>query len=202
MVSKMNRKMKKLLLILVLAAAGALSLRAQEIVVPQGYQLVDSLVVRQTAQMDTSLAGKNIFSLLAGGKGNVTIEQPDKIRSGMARHIEDNKKEKISGYRVRIYFDNKQNSRGASEEAQRRFQASHPDIMAYRSFSNPFFKVTVGDFRTRSEAIQLMQQISREFPTAFIVKETINYPVVDKKDSYIIDTLHIVRPITPELSNL
>ena len=193
--------MKKFFLILVLAA-GAMSLRAQEIVVPQGYQLVDSVVVRQTAQMDTTLMGKNIFSLLNSGKGTVTVAQPDKVRDGMSKHIDNNKKEKISGYRVRIYFDNKQNSRGASEEAQRRFQASHPGIMAYRSFTNPFFKVTVGDFRTRSEAIQLMQQISREFPTAFIVKETINYPVVDKKDSYIVDTLHIVRPITPELSNL
>ena len=193
--------MKKFFLILVLAA-GAMSLRAQEIVVPQGYQLVDSVVVRQTAQMDTTLVGKNIFSLLNSGKGTVTVAQPDKVRDGMSKHIDNNKKEKISGYRVRIYFDNKQNSRGASEEAQRRFQASHPGIMAYRSFTNPFFKVTVGDFRTRSEAIQLMQQISREFPTAFIVKETINYPVVDKKDSYIVDTLHIVRPITPELSNL
>ncbi|MBO7117314.1 MAG: SPOR domain-containing protein [Bacteroidales bacterium] len=194
--------MKKLLYILVLAAAGALSLRAQNIVVPQGYQLVDSVVVRQSAQMDTTLMGKNIFSLLNSGKGTVTVSQPDIIRNGMTKHIEDNKSEKISGYRVRIYFDNKQNSRGASEEAQRRFQANHPGIMAYRSFTSPFFKVTVGDFRTRSEAIQLMQQIQGEFPTAFIVKETINYPVVDKRDSYIIDTLHLVRPITPELSNL
>ncbi|MBP5538102.1 MAG: SPOR domain-containing protein [Bacteroidales bacterium] len=194
--------MKKLLYILVLAAAGAMSLRAQNIVVPQGYQLVDSVVVRQSAQMDTTLMGKNIFSLLNSGKGTVTVSQPDKIRNGMTKHIEDNKSEKISGYRVRIYFDNKQNSRGASEEAQRRFQANHPGIMAYRSFTSPFFKVTVGDFRTRSEAIQLMQQIQGEFPTAFIVKETINYPVVDKRDSYIIDTLHLVRPITPELSNL
>ena len=191
--------MKKLLYILVLAAAGAVTLRAQDIVVPQGYQVVDSIVVRQSAQLDTTLAGKNIFSLLNSGKGTVSVTQPDKVRSGMDKHIQDNKSEKISGYRVRIYFDNKQNSRGASEEAQRRFQASHPGIMSYRSFTNPFFKVTVGDFRTRSEAIQLMQEIQREFPTAFIVKETINYPVVDKKDSYIIDTLHLVRPITPEL---
>lgn len=191
--------MKKLLYILVLTAAGAMALHAQDIVVPQGYQVVDSIVVRQSAQLDTTLAGKNIFSLLSSGKGTVSVTQPDKVRSGMDKHIQDNKSEKISGYRVRIYFDNKQNSRGASEEAQRRFQASHPGIMAYRSFTNPFFKVTVGDFRTRSEAIQLMQEIQREFPTAFIVKETINYPVVDKKDSYIIDTLHLVRPITPEL---
>ena len=176
-----------------------MSLRAQDIVVPQGYQVVDSIVVRQSAQLDTTLAGKNIFALLSSGKGTVTIIQPEKIRSGMDRHIQDNKSEKISGYRVRIYFDNKQNSRGASEEAQRRFQANHPGIMAYRSFVNPFFKVTVGDFRTRSEAIQLMQQISGEFPTAFIVKENINYPVVDKKNSYITDTLHLVQPINPEL---
>ena len=195
------RKMKKLLAVLIVLAAGAFCLRAQDIVVPQGYQVVDSLVIRPSAQMDTSLMGKDIFRVLDGRDATVTVKQPESIRAGLAKHIEDNKSEVISGFRVRIYFNNTQNARGESEAAQRRFEAAHPGIFAYRSFVNPFFKVTVGDFRTRSEAMKLLQEISSEFPTAFIVKENINYPIVDKNNSYIIDTLHLVRPISPETAS-
>ena len=59
-----------------------------------------------------------------------------------------------------------------------RFKGMFPDVAAYRTYSNPFFKVTVGDFRTKSEATRLLQQVKGSFPSAFIVKETINYPPV------------------------
>ena len=59
-----------------------------------------------------------------------------------------------------------------------RFKGMYPGIAAYRTYSNPFFKVTVGDFRTKSEAMRLLQQVKGSFPSAFIVKETINYPPV------------------------
>lgn len=176
-------------------------LHAQNIVVPDGYKLVDSVVFRPTAVMDSTLTGRNVFGALSSSEAKVSVNQSDKIRNGMTQHISNNGKTTITGYRVRIYFDNKQNARGASEEAQNRFQRNHPGIMAYRSFVNPFFKVTVGDFRTRSEAIQLLNQISGEFPTAFVVKENINFPVIDKNNSYIIDTIQIVKPIAPELAS-
>ena len=96
----------------------------------------------------------------------------------MNRQISSNSSRKVSGFRVRIFNDNKQNSRGASEAAMARFKGMYPGVAAYRTYSNPFFKVTVGDFRTKSEAMQLMQSIKGSFPSAFIVKETINYPPV------------------------
>ena len=71
--------------------------------------------------------------------------------------------------------------------------ASHPGIAAYRSYENPFFKVTVGDFRTRSEAMQLLTSIKSEFPKAFLVKENINYPAVNKSHNYVVDTVKVIR---------
>lgn len=170
------------------------SLSAQDIPIPEGYELVDTVIYRQAAAVDTALTGQNIFSLLEGSGAQVSISQSPDIRKGMDTFVSSNASREISGYRVRIYFDNKQNARAASEEAQRRFESGHPGIPTYRSFSNPFFKVTVGDFRTRSEALQLLQTLTGEFPSAFIVKEAINYPVVDKSHAYVVDTIQIVRP--------
>ena len=60
-----------------------------------------------------------------------------------------------------------------------RFRSSYPEIPAYRNFSNSFFRVTVGDFRTKSEALRLLSKIKYEFPAAFLVHESIHYPAVN-----------------------
>ena len=127
------------------------------------------------AAVDSTLVGKSIFNLLP----NVTVHQSQGILSSMNKQIASNSSRKMTGYRVRIFNDNKQNSRGASEAALGRFKGMYPGVAAYRTYSNPFFKVTVGDFRTKSEAMRLLQQVKGSFPSAFIVKETINYPPVN-----------------------
>lgn len=133
--------------------------------------------------LDSTLVGKNIFSILPskekGAKADITVHQSQNILKALNNQIASNSSRKMSGYRVRIFNDNKQTSRGASEAAMNRFKGMYPGIAAYRTYSNPFFKVTVGDFRTKSEAMQLLQQIKGSFPSAFIVKESsINYPPV------------------------
>ena len=148
---------------------------------------VDSLVYVPAASVDQSLSGKNIFNF-------VTVHQSQALSNAMSSKIERNKDRKLTGYRVRIFFDNKQNARNASEAAMNRFKAAYPGHGAYRSFASPYFKVTVGDFRTKSEAMQMMQRLKGDFPSAFVVKENINYPIVDKSHSYVVDTLTVARP--------
>ncbi len=134
--------------------------------------------------VDSTLIGKNIFNILPskgkGAKADVTVHQSQAIQKALSNQIASNSSRKVSGYRVRIFNDNKQNSRGASEAALNRFKGMYPGVAAYRTYTNPFFKVTVGDFRTKSEAMQLLQQIKGSFPSAFTVKESsINYPPAD-----------------------
>ena len=68
------------------------------------------------------------------------------------------------------------------------------DVSAYRTYTNPYFKVTVGDCRTKSEAMALLARIKGAFPSAFVVKENINYPIVDKDNAYVVDTVKVLRP--------
>jgi len=188
--------MKRIAAILAVLVAVAFTSRAQA---PEGYEYVDSLVYTPTAAYDASLVGVSVFNYVAGGDSHVRIHQSDAVRQGMTRHINGNGEKTLQGYRVRIYFDNKQYSRGESEAALRLFQARYPGHKAYRSFANPFFKVTAGDFRTRSEAMELLEQVRRDFPSAFVVRENISYPVLDKDNSYIIDTVRVLRPVSPTL---
>lgn len=188
-----------LIVISALALMVAPSLSAQE-TIPEGYVLVDSVVYRPSAAVDTTLAGQDVFMVMpskaAGGKADVDITQPTEVAEALRRQVYSNEDRPLNGYRVRIFFDNKQTARVESEETLKRFESLYHDIVAYRTYANPYFKVTVGDFRTKSEAVKLLERIKREFPSAFVVKENIEFPVVDKSNAYVVDTVKVLRPRT------
>lgn len=185
----------RILAIIIITAVSACfsrSASAQQVEVPEGYELVDSVIYRPVATADSTLVGKNIFNVLPD---NVNVRQSQQIANSMKSHVASNGARTISGYRVRIFFDNKQNARTESETVLKRFNGLYPDVMAYRIYANPYFKVTVGDFRTKSEAMALLARIKGAFPSAFVVKENIEFPVVDKDNAVIADTIKVIRPV-------
>lgn len=185
----------RILAIIIITAVSACfsrSASAQQVEVPEGYELVDSVIYRPVATADSALVGKNIFNVLPD---KVNVRQSQQIANSMKSHVASNGARTISGYRVRIFFDNKQNARTESEAVLKRFNGLYPDVMAYRIYANPYFKVTVGDFRTKSEAMALLARIKGTFPSAFVVKENIEFPVVDKDNAVIADTIKVMRPV-------
>ena len=199
----------KMLFSLILAA-GSFALSAQEIEavsqtpeVPEGYELVDSLVYRFVSGAETTLIGKDIFHAMPlkarGDKADVEIYQSQEVANALRGQVASNGSRMINGFRVRIFFDNKQSARAESEAVLKRFEELHRDIKAYRTYANPYFKVTVGDFRTKSEAMEVLSRIKTEFPSAFVVKESIEYPIVDRTNVYVVDTVKVLRPINIEL---
>ena len=194
-------KTTKLLIVFFISAllSGLNAISAQEIVIPEGYELADSIIFRPVSAVDTTLAGKSILDIMpkkdAGAVADVNVFQADTIALAIREHVSANASRTMNGYRVRIFFDNKQSARVASEETLKRFESMYHDVVAYRTYANPYFKVTVGDFRTKSEAMALLERIRYEFPSAFVVKENIAFPVVDKDNAYVTDTIKVLRPI-------
>ena len=135
--------------------------------------------------LDSAFVGKSIFSLLPskakGDPADVKVHQSQAILESFNSHISSNSSKGISGFRIRIFNDNQQSARVSSEAAEKRFQAMCPGIPTYRTYSNPYFKVVAGDFRTKSEALKVLQTVRAAFPGAIIVKESINYPAVGKR---------------------
>ncbi len=100
-----------------------------------------------------------------------SFSMPDSLKAALQMQVEKNKGRKSSVYRIRIFFDNSQNARNVSTEVVDTFKVYYPDIPVYRSYSNPYFKVTVGDFRTKSDAMRFLEAIRPKYPTVFLVKE-------------------------------
>ncbi len=196
---------KSIICLIIIAAVSALSsvtAYAQEIAAPEGYVYADSLVYTYRASVDSTLAGKDVFrdmpSRLSGDEATVEVEQSEILERSMRKHIEGNPDRTLTGYRVRIFFDNKQSARHESEQTLKRFRAMYQDVAVYRTYTNPYFKVTVGDCRTKSEAMKLLARIKGSFPSAFVVKENIEYPLVDGETAYTIDTVKVLRPVAVE----
>lgn len=149
--------------------------------VQQDPEAVDMTYAEQSA-IDSSMVGKSIFNMLKGGNsgktGKVEVVQSPAVAKAMDNHIARNASKKMHGYRIRIFFDNGQNARAKSESVVGAFSAQHPGVGVYRDYENPYFRVTVGDFRTRRDATRFLNSIKGQYPAGFIVKETIKYPML------------------------
>ncbi|MBR7027362.1 MAG: SPOR domain-containing protein [Bacteroidales bacterium] len=110
------------------------------------------------------------------GQGTITIDQPSSLVSAMVTHKTRNASKQMNGYRVRIFFDNSRNARAISEQVAGSFSAIYPSVAVYREYENPYFKVTVGNFRTKADATRFLNTIKGQFPSGFIVRERITYP--------------------------
>ena len=154
--------MKRFLIIAILALLPAMMLRAQEYRVDNG-----------SAQVDSTLVGRSVLSVLGSG---VTVNQSAAMKSAFDSYVSANASKKVTGYRIRVYYENSQNARNRSEAIARSISGTYPGIGVYRTFESPNFKVCVGDFRTKDEALKLYHALKSSYPTAIILKETINYP--------------------------
>ena len=133
------------------------------------------------APVDSSLLGVDILSLInqnGSASGTAFINQSIEIRNALSRHIVANSSAKLQGYRVRIFFDSDRTARAKSTSIANGFREKYPEIPVYVSHVSPYFKVAVGDFRTRADAQRFASKLSATgaYPYVFVVKEQINYP--------------------------
>lgn len=103
--------------------------------------------------------------------------QDKRVNTLIQKHIAINeaKKEKINGYRVQIHFGAE---KAKAMEIKTKFASEYQKIPTYFDYQQPYFKVRVGNFRTKLEAYKLLQEISGEFSGGFIVTDEIELPAL------------------------
>ena len=110
---------------------------------------------------------------ITGGK--VIIHADPKIEQLLKLNISVNRKEQLfQGYRIQILS---RSSYGTNVDTlksyTKRFEEEFPDIPAYLQYTDPDFKIRVGNFRTRIEAIPALKRIRKKYSGAYPVKTTI-----------------------------
>jgi len=125
--------------------------------------LFSLMVMFSTAQTDTL--------------NNVIIVQDSRIDSLMKLNIEVNEFDpEIEGWRIQIFFEAGNYSKSQAIEEKSEFVNKYSDVPVYLIFQEPYYKVRIGDYRTKMEAEAFLKKISGSYPNAFVVKDKINYP--------------------------
>lgn len=109
--------------------------------------------------------------------GRLAIIQDPGIDSIIFRHILYNRNNGPEGFRIQIYSSSARNAREESARIRALFISSFPDIPSYFKFDAPgYYKIRVGDFRTRTEGTKYLMMIRKEFSNAHFVPDIINFP--------------------------
>lgn len=116
----------------------------------------------------------------AQDEGNVQVIQDDRIDTLLVRHIELNERDpQIEGWRINIFFEAGNYSKRLAIEAKSEFVNKYTDVPCYLIFQEPYYKVRIGDYRTKMEAEKFLKEIEREYPNAFVIQDDINFPSLD-----------------------
>lgn len=117
---------------------------------------------------------RGIAQTLAPSQGSVTLKQDSRLTKVAESYKRLNLQNiPVDGYRVQIFFESGANSKSVANAKLAAFEQSHPDIMAYLSYKEPYYRVRVGDFRNIVEAEHFKKSIIDEYPNAYAVKDKI-----------------------------
>jgi hypothetical protein len=75
-----------------------------------------------------------------------------------------------AGYRVQIYNGN---DRVKATEIKVDFMRRFPGVRTYMTYVQPQFRVKIGDFRTRADALKMQEQLSTLYNASMIVPDII-----------------------------
>lgn len=104
----------------------------------------------------------------------VQIQSDPRLDSLVDQHIEANKAANgIQGFRVQVFFGSE---RKPAQDAKAKMQQLMPEEEVYLVYQQPYFKVRVGDYRTRLEAEAIYRKLMHEFDKVFIIPDKINFP--------------------------
>ena len=110
-----------------------------------------------------TLYGINSYSQ----EGRTTLSQDLKIEQLLKekRKINQNISTNES-YKIQIFYGNSDDSKKKLQEFRREFKEIDGTIV----YTNPNFKVWVGNFETRLEVEKAMLEIKKKYPTALLIK--------------------------------
>ena len=130
----------------------------------------------------TAQSGLGVEELMNDGRPRymaerLIIRQDPAIDTLVSRHILMNaSKQGVDGWRIQIYRGGHRTAGEDSNRIRAGFMEQYPDIPTYRTFDRPnWFKVKVGDFRTREEAARVFFDIVNKYPDAYLIRDVIAY---------------------------
>ncbi len=109
----------------------------------------------------------------------IQVQQDPLLTEMLEWHVSNNKKDKqIEGFRVEIFFSSDIDAKEKALKKKVEFLKLYPENTVHIKYVAPNFRVRVGDFRTKNEALKLFKEIKNTYPLSFIVTDNIDFPLM------------------------
>ena len=82
----------------------------------------------------------------------------------------------IDGFRVQIFMELGNDALRHADSVMKVFSNKYPEIPIYLVFGQPYYRLRIGDFRTRLEAENMYQRVKKEYKNAFVTADRIELP--------------------------
>lgn len=136
--------------------------------------LTSQIIFAQVTFPDEKAQDSNLPEILK----NLVVNQDPDIERMLLWHVENNNiKNKIDGFRVEIFFSSDVDAKENALKKKEEFLENYPEESVHVQYISPNFRVRVGDFRTKNEALKLYKEIKNTYPVAFIVSDEIDFPL-------------------------
>lgn len=127
----------------------------------------------QSVQQDNSTFSKQLPDIFQ----KINSKQDPDLVELVNLHIRKNQQGgTMPGFRIEIFFSSELNARLKAQSIKNEFLAAYPDYNVYITYISPDFKVRIGNFRTKNEALKVVNEIKIQFPKAFVVPDLIELP--------------------------
>ena len=145
-------------------------------------------MIKQVISIFLFFIFSNTFVTAQQQEGNVKINQSEAIGRLLLKHIQVNEYHPwVEGYRVQLFSVSGVNSRDKANALKAKFLLRHSKADVYIVYHAPYYKVRLGDFRTKIEALAYLQTISKEYPSGFVVVDRIKFMDTKEDDTADID---------------
>ncbi len=106
----------------------------------------------------------------------IAINQSPVINQLIEKRIEWNARDQTTdGYRVQLFSGT---SRSEAMTEKSKAESLFEETTIHIIYNQPYFKVRVGDFRTKLEAMRMQELLKEHFESMFIVKDNISLPPI------------------------
>ncbi|MCX6352652.1 MAG: SPOR domain-containing protein [Bacteroidetes bacterium] len=110
----------------------------------------------------------------SGNRGKVIIHADDGLNAMIYSRKQLNEKETdFQGYRVQVYQGKDRNE---AQKIKFKIAEKFPNTEVYLIYQQPYFRVRVGDYRNKTEALKPLHELKQDFEGAFIAPDRIKYP--------------------------
>lgn len=112
------------------------------------------------------------LTFVVSGFSQIEVKEDAPIDMMIRRYAEINSsRQTIDGWRIQIMA---KTDRRAIENAKESFMLEFPGMTVDWTHSKPYYRLRAGAFQTKLEAIRMIQQIKKKYPSAFPVKDNIS----------------------------